>query len=187
MTLILGTLCDDGVVIAGDSKTVDSETKKKASYDIKKVHRVGTIAFGIAGTGYFKETAEALKKSIRQWLEFNPNIHLGVIVDEICNKPYEFLLTDKSNLTIIMANKDFLYSIRARTNKKGYVKGRYKQVHAVIAGIKDVKMPDYSGTNSTKDLAEFLKQTIKLNKGLYVGGRTQVVVLKNDKTPLQIS
>jgi len=187
MTLILGTVCDDGVVIAGDSKTVDSKTKKIASsYNIKKVHTVGTIAFGMAGTGYFEETAEALKKSIGQWLIFNPDIHLGVIVEEICNKPYEFLLTDKSNLTIVVANKDFLYSIHARTTKKGYVKREYHQVHAAIAGIKDYEMPDYSGTKTTKELAEFLKQTIKLNRGPYVGGRTQVVILKNDKTPLQI-
>lgn len=186
MTLILGQVCDDGVVIAGDSKTVDSKTKKVASYDIKKVHKVGTIAFGMAGTGYFKETAEALQKNIAQWLEFNPGIHLGAIVDDICNKADKFLLTEKSNLTIVLANKDFLYSIRVRINKKGYIKGKYEQIFAVIVGIKDVKMTDYSGANTTKDTAQFFKQTIKLNNGPYVGGRTQVVILKNDKTPIQM-
>lgn len=187
MTLILGALCKDGVVIAGDSKTVAYENKNDARYDIKKVHRVNTIAFAIAGTGYFEDATEALKQSIGQWLEFNPKIHLGIIVDEISRKAEKFLLTDKAKLTILMANKDFMYLIQARVNKKGYYVVKRKQGDRAIAGIKDVEMDIYKGTETTKDYAEFFKQTIRHNKGSYVGGRTQVVILKNDTTPLQLT
>lgn len=185
MTLILGTVCDDGVVIAGDSKTVDSKTKKIASYDVKKVHRVGTIAFAMAGTGHFEETAEVLKKEIAQWLVFNSNMHLGIIVSEVFKQPEKILLTKKTNLTVIIANKDFLYLVDVSFNRNGIVKGKISETHAAIAGIDDYRMPKFSGTKTTKDYAEFFKQTIKLNRGPYVGGRTRVVILKNDKTPLQ--
>jgi hypothetical protein len=186
MTLILGAICEDGAVIVADRKIISQDTGV-ARYDIPKLHRVGSIAFGIAGQGFFEKTAAALSKQINEWLEFNPKIHLGIIVHEICKKLEKILIIQEANLHIIIANKDFLYSITAFIDEHGIVRYRYEEVESIITGIDNVKFLPYKGADITDGYADVFKRIIRLNKGTYVGGRTQTIILKNNKTPLQLT
>jgi len=177
MSLILGAVCDDGVVLAADSKTIFNDTKA-VSYKIKKIHKVGSVAFGIAGLGYYDRAIEVLKKSINDWLIFNPSIHLEVITDELCTKAEKFLIDETANFHILLANSDCLYSIQAHMDEDRYVRyAKHRIEKSAIAGIEDVQLIPYLGARTTQQLGSHLAQIIRLNKGPTVGGRTQIVPL----------
>jgi hypothetical protein len=176
MTLILGMVCEDGVVIAADSKMTPHEGGK-ATYDFKKICKVENFAIAIAGVGYFGAAIKELSDTVRGLLRLNPNIPLHLIATEMCRWCANFLIVEEAYFVVLVADSKDMYHIQARY-RRGIPEARFDKVDSDMAGIEDVKLLPYKGGETTKEYSAYFKKVIRLNKGPHVGGRTQVVILK---------
>jgi hypothetical protein len=175
MSLILGAVCDDGVVIAADSKFTPYGGGK-ATYKSKKIITVGGIAIAMAGVANFESSAKAISSQVRGLLRLNPNIPLSLIATEMCKWCANFLIVEEAYLSVLLANNKEMFYLHTRYHK-GLPEAWFDKVDSAIAGIEDVKYLSYKGPETTEAYSGLFKAIIRLNKGSHVGGRTQVIIL----------
>jgi len=169
MTLIIGVVCSDGVIIASDSKMVSAE--KQPTYDNQKIFQVGKRAIAFGGTAAFSVTSNAIVGSVEYLIRSNPKVTIREIADKVCEQATNFLKISGTKYSIIVADSSCLYIIQVPP-------GTIEESDSTMMGVKDVMLLPPIKENTTKAYKGHLKKTIELNVGRTVGGPTQIVILK---------
>ncbi len=110
MTLILGKICDDGVILAGDSKAYDNINP--ATYDNQKVFEIGrNKAVAFAGKNIFgKSTASAIAGSALSLLK-HKDIELRLLAEALKEVAASHMYTDETRIGLLLADSEELYAI----------------------------------------------------------------------------
>lgn len=169
MTLILGKVCDDGVILAADSK--GSYPGTEPYYDKQKIFPINDgVALAIAGTEMLKETPSLIAGSLRVFMRRNRSM-LGIEAAEYIREYGALhLFKPKTEITVFVADSRNLYAVFLHT-------GIIEQGYGFEGGIKHVKHVKEPDEETTKAYTAYYKALIKLNEGETVGGKPQVAIL----------
>jgi 20S proteasome alpha/beta subunit len=171
MTMILCMVCSDGVVVVSDSKrTMPSE---KPTYNNQKIFNFGDILMAVSGLNtYIEMVSDAIAGSAQYFVETNPGVTAKEVAVKVREQATKLLLGDGAKFVFVVADTKTIYTVEVPdgtiTNKEG-----------IMISPKNPKTLPPIKESTTEAYSKYFKKTIELNKGLTVGGRTQVVILKS--------
>lgn len=176
MTLIVGKICDDGVILGGDSKAYDNINPP--TYDNKKIFEIGrNKAIAFAGKYiHGKFTANSIAGSARALLKHR-DMELEALADALKDVAYSHTYMDDTRIGIILADSRELYTIDVSSTKWRIEKVTEEGAMPAM-GIDDVKLLPKPKTNTLKDTEPFIRELIAINTGDFVGGDTQIAILE---------
>lgn len=176
MTLIVGKVCDDGVILGSDSKAYDNINPP--TYDNQKVFEIGrNKALAFAGKNIQgKITANAIAGTAQALLK-RRDMELGALADLLKDIAGEHMYVNETRIGLLLADSRELYIIDVSPTEWRIEKVTEEGAMPAM-GIDDVRLLPKPKTNTIKDTEPFIRELLDINEGDYVGGDTQIAILE---------
>jgi hypothetical protein len=171
MTLVLGKVCSDGVIVMSDSKATYSNGLPP-TYDNQKVFDLGGWAIAFAGEDIPKLTANAIASTVELIIKRTPGITALDLADFVCRDARSFLTTPNAKMGIVLADSKSLQAIDVNKMEINFAE------NLAMGTVDDVKFPPPIKVNTVKAFKKYLEETLRLNEGEHIGGPVQTVIIK---------